>query len=807
MSIEHRSLRSLEWERLTTYLAEQNETAEGKRRSLQLQPELGQTFNLDDEISSAQILLDQTEEACALIASRTAFSLAKLSDVRESIALLRAGAVISANELARVKALLVVARSVRGSLVLLAPAQFPHLHRFVATLVALPKLIDAIDFAIDDYGAVKDSASSLLRSLRRERHKLDQHIKDELSRIIQSQSGTKALQEPIYTVRGGRFVLPVMANMRYLLDGIVHDASGSGLTVYVEPISVVELSNQTKIKDSAIESEIERIVVELCDQLRPFADQMAECYGALIDLDCIMARGRLSQLYAGIKPALSNQPMLELRGAKHPLLVLQNRQDNDKIGHEKIVVENTVIMQESERTLVITGPNTGGKTVLLKLIGIYALMLRCGLLIPAKIGSKTALFPLVCADIGDEQSLEQSLSTFSAHMKNVVEIVDSAKRGMLVLLDEIGAGTDPKEGAALARAILEHLLARDVVTITTTHLGELKMLAYTNSGFVNGSFEFDEATLSPTYKLRLGVPGSSKANTIAQRLGLNSDVVARARQLTVASEHELEQIITNLNARLAQVYERQEQLNQLQESLENKESKLSVREEKLLIEQDKVRGRMASELEDELKAAREIMKEMIAGLQREPSIKAAQKTAAELEALKATVSFLKERQQVIPKGPDPNVLTVGMTVRLKSLNSSGIVQEVIYADKQQQKIDQVMVQVGALKIKVAPSDLEIRGTAKVKGQQSVTRGGRPPSSKVVQYNDPAVFVRSESNTIDLRGKRADDAYSLVEQFVDSCALNRVSPLMIIHGHGTGAIKSLVREFLSSCRYANRQRSG
>lgn len=806
MSIEHRSLRSLEWERLTTYLAEQNETAEGKRRSTQLVPSLGFAFNLDTEIASAQILLDQTEEACALISSRTAFSLAKLSDVRESIALLRAGAVITASELARIKALLVVARSVRGSLALLVPSQFPHLHRFVATLVALPKQIEAIDFAIDDFGVVKDTASSLLRSLRRDRHKLDQHIKDELSRIIQSQSGTKALQEPIYTVRGGRFVLPVMANMRYLLDGIVHDASQSGLTVYVEPISVVELSNQTRIKDSAIESEIERIVVELCDQLRPFADQIADCYSALIDLDCIMARGRLSLLYSGIKPELSNQPMIELRGARHPLLVLQNRQNQ-----EKIVVENTVVMQEGERTLVITGPNTGGKTVLLKLIGIYSLMLRCGLLVPAKSGSKTALFPLVCADIGDEQSLEQSLSTFSAHMKNVVEIVNTAKRGMLVLLDEIGAGTDPKEGAALARAILEHLLDRDVVTIATTHLGELKMLAYTNSGFVNGSFEFDEATLSPTYKLRLGVPGSSKANTIAQRLGLDEAVVTRARELTAASEHELEQIIENLNIRLAQVDERQEQLSQLQENLEAKQVKLDQKEEKLLLEQEKVRGRMASELEEELKSAREIMKEMIAGLQREPSIKAAQKTAAELEALKATVSFLQERQKIIPKGPDPNVLAVGMTVRLKSLNSSGIVQEVIYSDKQQSKIDRVMVQVGPLKVKVAPGDLEIRGTAKVKAHQtsniSTKSNLKKNSANSIQYNDPAVFVRTQSNTIDLRGKRADDAYGLVEQFVDNCALNRVSPLMIIHGHGTGAIKSVVREFLSSCRYANRQRSG
>jgi DNA mismatch repair protein MutS2 len=308
----------------------------------------------------------------------------------------------------------------------------------------------------------------------------------------------------------------------------------------------------------------------------------------------------------------------------------------------------------------------------------------------------------------------------------------------------------------------------------------------------------------------LGVPGSSKANTIAQRLGLADAVVARARELTVASEHELEQIIENLNARLAQVHERQEQLSLLQGNLEAKQAKLDQREEKLFLEQEKVRGRMASELEEELKSAREIMKEMIAGLQREPSIKAAQKTAAELETLKATVSFLQERQKIIPKGPDPNVLTAGMTVRLKSLNSSGIVQEIIYSDKQQLKIDRVMVQVGPLKVKVAPSDLEIRGTAKVKAHQPAgpsSKGSKKKSVNSIQYNDPAVFVRTQSNTIDLRGKRADDAYGLVEQFVDTCALNRVSPLMIIHGHGTGAIKSVVREFLSSCRYANRQRSG
>lgn len=835
MNIEQRTLRSLEWERLTTYLAEQAETPEGKQRARDLVPPAFDPYaGSAQALKDAQKLLDQTEEAAALISSRTAFTLAKLADVRESLSFLRAGAVVSAMELARIKILLVVAKQVRGSLSLLTRDQFPHLLAFVEKLVQMPRQIEAIDFAIDDFGNVKDSASPALKSLRKERLKLDSSIKDELNRIIQSQAGSKALQEPIYTMRDGRYVVPVMSNMRYMLDGIVHDASQSGLTVYVEPLAVVELSNQTRIKDAAIEEEIERIVSALCSSLTPFADAMSGAYKACIELDSIMARARLSLSYSGVKPEISSSGAIELRGARHPLLILQAQRVDAQADLSKIV-ENTVVMREDERTLIITGPNTGGKTVLLKLIGLYAFMLRCGLLLPVRSGSSTPLFNTICADIGDEQSLEQSLSTFSAHMKNVVEIVNSARPGMLVLLDEIGAGTDPKEGAALARAVLEHLTDCGVATVATTHLGELKMLAYSDSRFVNGSFEFDDSTFSPTYRLRLGIPGSSRANIIAQRLGLDDKVVARARDLTEKVEHDLERIIDNLNQKLAQVDEQQRALDRRSDHLGVIEQKLDAREEKIALEQERVRVKLAAEMEEELKAAREILKEMIASLQREPSIKAAQKTGAELEALKATISFLQERQKVAPKAESGPAIAEGMTVRLKSLNNSGIVQEIIYRDKEQSQIDKVLVQVGPLKVKVAPEDLEIRGSAKVKdyarrsnkaGQAGVSHGRRSgkddydpvaaragkfgeaaKSTAAPQYNDPAVFVRTSSNTIDLRGKRADEAAIQVEEFVDYCANHSISPLMIIHGHGTGALKTIVRQFLSSARYANRQRSG
>jgi DNA mismatch repair protein MutS2 len=788
VSIEHRSLRSLEWDKLTSYLALAAETAEGQKLCADLVP------SHDTGLALAEHLLGESEEALALINNRSEFNLTRVGNIRESLGLLKAGAVLSALDIGRVGAMLTVSKQVRASLNLLTAEHFPYLRPFSSRLVAFDKTTAAINQAIE-YDTVKDEASSALRSLRREKLKLENSVKDELNRFIQSQAGSKALQEPIYTMRGGRYVLPVMANMRYSLEGIVHDASQSGLTVYLEPMAVVELSNQIRIKEAAIESEISRILKELCDLLSQEIDSIAEAYQALVELDCIMARGRLAAKYNGTKPELTHEPVLFLEGARHPLLVLQNKKDQE-------VIANDIRLSGKERTLVITGPNTGGKTVLLKLIGLTALMLRAGLLLPVKPGSRASLFPVICADIGDEQSIEQSLSTFSAHMQNVVEIVDRASPGMLVLLDEVGAGTDPKEGAALARAVLEHLLAHDVVTVATTHLGELKTLAFENPGFVNASFEFDEDTLSPTYKLRLGVPGSSKANTIALRLGLAPLVVQRARQLTEVSAQEFDQILQNLNAKIEAISLQEEQLAlELAEAARLKAG-LEDDRARLKSEREKVRSEVSSELRSELKQAREIVRELTASLQRSPSMKAVQKTASELKALEATVSFLQERQKPAHSGPE---LAVGMRVKILSLNQIGHINELAAGGSGQ--IERVLVQVGVMKIKVAPDDLlvldQVRSAAKTNKDSKAPVG----SKKAPQYNDPAVFVRTMSNTLDLRGQRVDAALSQTEAFIDQCSVQRISPLMIIHGHGTGAVKSAVRDFLKSCGYPARFRPG
>ena len=427
LALEDRTLRALEWERLLAYLAGEAESFAGQTLAAALVPEQARAV--------VQLLLEQTEEARVLEDNAQGFALSGLLEVDASLERLCAGSVLGAREIFDIKEVLKISARVKNSLGLLEEAHFPRLKIFEDRLISLKEIVRELEASVEAAG-VKDSASTTLAILRRDRLRLDGAVKEELGRIIQSHAGGKVLQEPLYTVRSGRFVLPVVASMRYALDGIVHDASQSGLTIYVEPLSVMELSNKARIKDSEIEREIERILNALSDTLRPHGRAAIDAYQAMAELDLIFAKARLGIRYDGIKAELSADHSFKLVAARHPLLTLQNK----RAKPPKPVIASDVELGAGAYTLVITGPNTGGKTVLLKLIGLTALMVRAGLLIPAKAGSSVALFDLVCADIGDEQSLEQSLSTFSAHMKNIVEIVDSAKPGMLVLLDEVGAG-------------------------------------------------------------------------------------------------------------------------------------------------------------------------------------------------------------------------------------------------------------------------------------------------------------------------------------------------------------------------------
>lgn len=793
--ITKRTCRALEWDRLRQYLAAEADTQSGKELCVAIEP-------ADAPALVAQ-LLEETNEALSLIQARSALGVSGLPQMDEIISRLQAGAAINARELLSVRTTLSIAKQTRNSLSLLTKETFPRLTAFAPRLHIIDSLVDAIANAIDDAGEMKDEASSTLQNLRRDVHRLDANIKDELMRIIRSSTLSKALQEPIYTQRGGRYVLPVDANSRSLINGIVHDSSASGLTVYVEPMAVVELANKMRMKAAEIEHEIARILQELSQHTAKYVEQIESSYLCATELDLVIARARLASRYGGYMPELSSDRMFEYKNARHPLLVLQTTISD--------VVPNTIRLGGSAgpRTLVITGPNTGGKTVLLKTVGIFSLMIRCGLLPAAAPGSVAAIFPRVCADIGDEQSLEQSLSTFSSHMQNIVEIVERCGDDMLVLLDEVGAGTDPREGAALARAILEQLNASGAVTISTTHYGELKTLAYTEQGFLNGSLEFDEATLSPSYRLKLGVPGSSKATMIARRLGLRDTIVERAGDLMQGNEELLETTIKKLEWKLKEAQEREQlaerSLSEARRMQEEAGKQLSGMQE----EADALRNSFVKEIEDEFKLSRDYIKHLISDLQKQPSLSRAQKAQADLEKLRKELGWVdRPRHQ---SNTPAQEIEVGKRVRVQSLGQIGVVEEIIAGGSRE---SQVCVRAGGVKIKVPLADLELvdGGRSKSSHQRDqVQKAPRKPQGVAQRVQEAVarnnVFVQTQANTLDLRGQRVHEAIPSLEEFLDACAVDGISPVMIIHGHGTGAVKTAVRENLSASSYVEKFRPG
>ncbi|HNA73031.1 MAG TPA: endonuclease MutS2 [Candidatus Obscuribacter sp.] len=788
MNIQERSLRSLEWDRLIQELSLLAETDAGRLRLLALAPEQESV-----PLAVARVLLSETTEAKAIISGRGEPALGGLNTSFESLDSLAVGARLSAPELINLEKLLRISRLTRSSFNLLAPESFPCLEPIAELLFARPVLEKDITLALEPDGTVKDSASHLLQRLRQDVRGLEERVKEELRSLIHRLAGSRALTDELYTMRHGRYVLPVNASMRYQVEGIVHDASGSGLTVYVEPLSVMELSNQIRLKQSEIEAEIERILAALSDSLRPFANNLRESLNSLIELDCIFARGRLAVKMQGESVELTTEPVLELKQARHPLLVLQ--------GGDRQVVANDVSLGGDRRALIITGPNTGGKTVLIKLVGLSALMVGFGLLPPLGRGSRLGLFDQVLSDIGDDQSIQESLSTFSSHMKNMVEILAAAHSGkrILVLLDEIGAGTDPREGAALSQAILEELQTASATVIASTHLGSLKTLAFRDNSFINGSFEFDEENLKPTYRLKLGVPGQSKATEVAGRLGLTAPVMARAQELLRSEKDGLDKVVEELSLKLSSVKQHELDLQDLRAELEQRLAGLSAREKELDKSRRAVQEEERARLLADFEAARELVRQTVAQLQRQPDLKKAEQARRDLEGIKKALKW-QERE---PLPETAAQIAAGTRVRHLVLNRTGVVLELVG--------ETCLLQLGNMKVKARLGEIELLDKTVSAGRQANAGQARGQKHKpAFQAAEPAgvsVFVRTMANTLDLRGKRVDEALGFLDSFVDGCVLGRISPFMIIHGHGTGAVKSAVRDFLKAARYAIKFRPG
>ncbi len=789
LKLDARSLRCLEWDRLCSFLSAEALSAFAREQCLECLPE-------DDE-ALIKVLLSETEEAVAVITGRQDLLVERTPDLRETLLALGASAQLQAAEILQIKQMLTIVRRLKSALELLGEDSFPALRAYLPGLHVLEKLRREIERCLDERGEIKDDASSHLKHLRSSVRKLHTDIREELGRLMHSSTVSKALQETIYTQRHGRYVLPVDASKRSAVNGIVHDSSQTGLTVYVEPISVVEPTNKIRIKETDIERECQRIIAELCGMIRESLRELEETFQSVTTVDVIMARARLSLKYKGIKPDFAVDQRLYLIDSSHPLLLLQG---------ERRVVSNTVKLGGDNRTLVITGPNTGGKTVLLKQIGLMALMVRAGLLIPAKTGSAMPMFRRVWADIGDEQSLEQSLSTFSSHMQSIVEIVRDVDSDTLVLLDEVGVGTDPREGAAIARAVLEHLNRSGAVTVSTTHYGELKMLAYSEGGFVNGSLEFDQANLAPTYKLRIGIAGSSKATTIAERLGLDARVIERSRELLEGGEKELSETIAELEIRLLAVATTEERLESREKALSERETLVESEKRKTLMEQESVRENYSRSIENQFNDARRKIQEMTKEMQREPSLQKASLAAERLKKLREELGWTQKRTT----REKPEKIKVGDRVRVVSLNQIGTVEELPRADQPTNRT--VSVLCGTMKVKVSLGDLRLE--EKEKADKSRNRRSRhnnnnnsSNSRKQEQSGDPNAFIRTSVNTIDLRGQRVDGALDMLDSFLDNCTISGTSLVMIIHGHGTGAVKTAVRQYLTTSRYSHKFRPG
>jgi DNA mismatch repair protein MutS2 len=760
--MDEKSFHTLELERVLERLARHASFSAGRERVLALRPAA--------DIETANRLLRETSQARSLLDRHSEVSIGGARDVRPLAEDAARGITLLPEAILAVRSTLQSARSIRRSLSRLAE-EVPDLARIAGRMDDGGGLIDAISRVLNDEGAVLDAASPKLAALRVEVRVTQDRLLARLQRTLTEHASH--LQEPIITQRDGRYVIPLRAEFKGRLRGIVHDQSSSGATLFVEPLAVVELGNRWREAVLEEQEEIRRILAELSAKIGGQRDTLRQTVEALADFDAAAARARYSEELNAAAAELIEIPEtpgpeftpLLLYSARHPLL------------DPGTVVPIDIALRPGVKALVITGPNTGGKTVALKTAGLLALMTRCGMHIPAEPGSKTAFFDSVYADIGDEQSIEQSLSTFSAHVGQIIRILASATPKSLVILDELGAGTDPQEGAGLARAILSALLRRGIPTLVATHYPELKAFAYNTPGAENASMEFDLRTLRPTFRLVLGLPGRSNALAIARRLGLSEEILAEARSMVDAGDLEADRLLENIQ-RERETARRQrtdaEKLNaralQRERTLAHRLNAIGEERESIL---EEARTRAGKELEDLLGELRELRR------------RAGSAAAQELQQIAAEARELEEKLERRTEKKEPEINTapsrnprIGETVRMKGLGVSGKITG--------REDDRYEIQLGALRIRADRGDFTVSDQPPAPAPPAAA--GHSPTRVLPTKPSPGL-------ELDLRGKLVDDGLIELERYIDSAALAGLPWVRIIHGKGTGRMRTAVRETL------------
>ena len=729
--------------------------------------------------------LAETTEAVTVITAKGALPVGQLYDIENALHLARKGGSLTMKQLLQV----LYNMKVTGEIVSFLRSDLPELpilDGMREVLVPFPRLADRIDRCILSEDEMADSASPELKDIRRSIVRQNEAIRNRLNQILNNRDNQTYLQDSLVTMRGGRYVVPLKAEHRARMPGIVHDQSSSGATLFVEPQVIVDLNNELRELELAEQAEIARILTELSEGVAERYHDIKNNQELLIQLDYIMAKGKLSRRMDGEEPQINDQGRLDIRSGRHPL-----------IDPQKVVPIN-VSVGEGYRTLVVTGPNTGGKTVTLKTAGLLSLMAASGLHIPASGQSQIPVFSNVFADIGDEQSIEQSLSTFSSHMKNIVQIVEEADDHSLVLVDELGAGTDPTEGAALAISILETLYRRGACTIATTHYNEIKKYALSTDGVENASMEFDVATLSPTYRLTIGIPGKSNAFEISRKLGLSEGIIDRAGQLIERGDIEFEEVISAIEADKKKAEEERDEAILINISMKKKQEQIEKELAALEKKKEKIIADAREEARAMLREARETASDVQKELRQLSKVQSLGERNKRFDKSRRKLRESEEKYQeriirkVNSQPVDASQLKVGDRVKVLSLDQNG---EVLSLPDEK---GDLQVKIGIMKANLNVDDLMliVDGTEKKKQPKSAKYGGL--------YKAKAQNV---SITINVQGENLDDAIMDVDKYLDDAYVAGLPEVTVIHGRGEGVLKNGLRNMMKRHKHVASFRKG
>ena len=757
--MNNKVLKTLEFYKIINMLLDRSQSIIGKN--------VIKNSHISKELSEVQKLLDETDEAYRFIIKHRLPGISNIDNLDEDFKLIELGHFLLPKKLLEVWKLLNTSKSLKNIITEEESIEYNNIYSLLNSLNIYAQLERDLEVSIISAEEISDEASHELKRIRRMIKSKNDLIRDRLNQLI---STSDKLMDNIYTLRDGRYVVPVRSEFKNSFKGIVHDQSSSGQTVFIEPMFVIDLNNDLKKLEIEEEKEIERILREFSKRIYEILPQLITNLSIISSIDFIFARGKLAYDMEAIKPIINDNGIISLKSAKHPLI------DKDK------VVPIDISLGNSFNTLVITGPNTGGKTVTLKTVGILTLMTQFGLMIPCFDNSEVAIFDEIFADIGDEQSIEQSLSTFSSHMKNIIDIINNAKTNSLILFDELGSGTDPEEGSGLSISILNYFLEKNIRTIATTHYSQLKMYAMSTENVQNGAMEFHVEKLEPTYKLIIGISGKSNAFEISKKLGLDDSFIINAKKFISNNDLSFDKLVSNVDNRRKEyeelIIEQRELLNfnkKIKQEYENKLEKFNSQKEKRI---KKLEEYIENSINETDKFCRETINHINKARSKEQSHKLKKISEEILEKIEK-INHNKSIKNDINSNISNEPLMLGEEVKVLSLNENGFIQTL------PDKNGNVQVKIGILKVNASINDI-------IRIENIIDK-----SKEKTSYSK-STFIKSDklySNKIDVRGYNTEDAIYEIDKFLDDSFIANLNEVTIVHGKGTGILRNNITDFL------------